>query len=69
MEKGSRFWVKVYKAIPMLDNPEVSCGFEIKCVEEMWVVKFIADDSILGWNPKKDELRVFPRREITRWEE
>lgn len=66
MKKEIKFWIKAYKATPMLDNPEVSCGFE---VEEMWIAKFIGENSALGWNSERGELRVFKRSDIIRWEE
>ena len=69
MNIGSKFWVKVYRPVPMMDNPLISCGFILEETEELWIARRVGDKAVLGWNPDRKEFREFLRSAIREVEE
>lgn len=65
LQKGDRFLVKATELVPMIDNPYISCGFEVKEVEQVWVTVECNKCCVVGINPETKEYRVFKLDEIT----
>lgn len=64
-QKGERFLVKATKLVPMIDNPYISCGFEVKEVEQVWVTLQSDEFCVVGINPETKEHKAFKLDEIT----
>lgn len=63
-----KFSVKVYRGVPIMDNPHSSCGFKVIEEKEIWRAVDMCESTVLGYSLAKGVLRVFTIDEI-KWEE